>query len=119
MWHRLQYLQANSVNFETDGKEMIAQADTDWQASKSSMRERHAAMLDNELMSDVYIIVGPEKRRIPAHKYMLATGSSVFYAMFYGGLAEGTEVIIPDVEPEAFLNVLRWVGECPGVISLR
>ena len=86
---------------------MIAQADTDWQASKSSMRERHAAMLDNDLMADVYFIVGPEKRRIPAHKYMLATGSSVFYAMFYGGLTESAEVTIPDVEPEAFLNVLR------------
>ncbi len=26
--------------------------------------------------------------RVPAHKYVLATGSTVFYAMLYGGLAD-------------------------------
>lgn len=45
---------------------------------------------------------------IPAHKYVLATGSSVFYAMFYGGLAEDKEEIeVPDVEPSAFLTLLK------------
>lgn len=45
---------------------------------------------------------------IPAHKYILATGSSVFYAMFYGGLAENKqEIKVPDVEPTAFLTLLR------------
>lgn len=45
---------------------------------------------------------------IPAHKYILATGSSVFYAMFYGGLAENKqEIKVPDVEPSAFLTLLR------------
>lgn len=47
---------------------------------------------------------------IPAHKYILATGSSVFYAMFYGGLAENKqEIKVPDVEPTAFLTLLRYV----------
>lgn len=45
---------------------------------------------------------------IPSHKYVLATGSSVFYAMFFGGLAEHqTEIKVPDVEPTAFLTLLR------------
>lgn len=45
---------------------------------------------------------------IPAHKYVLATGSSVFYAMFYGGLAENKqEIKVPDVEPNAFLTLLK------------
>lgn len=45
---------------------------------------------------------------IPAHKYVLATGSSVFYAMFYGGLAEAKEeIVVPDVEPTAFLTLLK------------
>lgn len=45
---------------------------------------------------------------IPAHKYVLATGSSVFYAMFYGGLAENKrDIEVPDVEPAAFLALLR------------
>lgn len=45
---------------------------------------------------------------IPAHKYVLATGSSVFYAMFFGGLAENSsEIRVPDVDPTAFLTMLR------------
>lgn len=45
---------------------------------------------------------------IPAHKYVLATGSSVFYAMFFGGLAEDKlEITVPDVEPQAFLTLLK------------
>ena len=86
--------------------------DSDWQASKCNMKERHRVMFNNELLADVHFIVGSgsTQRRIPAHKYMLVTGSSVFYAMFYGGLAETSqEISIPDVEPQVFLNLLRWV----------
>lgn len=54
------------------------------------------------------IIVSGHTQRIPSHKYILATGSSVFYAMFYGGLADTKEEIeVPDVEPTAFLTLLR------------
>ncbi|MPC15350.1 BTB/POZ domain-containing protein 3 [Portunus trituberculatus] len=48
-------------------------------------------------------------QRIPAHKYVLAVGSSVFYAMFYGGLKSEEEVQVPDVEPSAFLTLLRYL----------
>ncbi len=47
-------------------------------------------------MADVYFDVGADlgaARKFPAHKYVLATGSTVFYAMFYGGLAEERDVI--------------------------
>lgn len=41
---------------------------------------------------------------------MLAVGSSVFYAMFYGDLAEvQAEIHIPDVEPAAFLTLLKYL----------
>ncbi|CAN8000668.1 unnamed protein product, partial [Ixodes hexagonus] len=87
--------------------------DPNWQASKASVRERNAAMLRNELMSDVRFLVGPKgaAQSVPAHKYVLATGSSVFYAMFYGGLAAppGQDIEIPDVEPAAFLVLLRYL----------
>jgi BTB/POZ domain-containing protein 3/6 len=89
-------------------------SDPNWQAFKNSVRERNAAMFNNELMSDVLFIVGQKgssfsQQRIPAHKYVLATGSSVFYAMFFGGLAEEkNEIEIPDVEPSAFLTLLRY-----------
>ncbi|GBP98101.1 hypothetical protein EVAR_68645_1 [Eumeta japonica] len=85
-------------------------ADPNWQATKATVLERNAAMFNNELMSDVTFIVGDDfdtVQTIPAHKYILATGSSVFYAMFYGGLAENKqEIKVPDVEPSAFLTLL-------------
>lgn len=35
----------------------------------------------------------------------------MFYAMFYGGLAENKkEIEVPDVEPAAFLALLRYIG---------
>ena len=81
----------------------------------ATVRDRNAVMFNNELMSDVTFLVGPKNaaQRIPAHKYVLATGSSVFFAMFYGDLAENTsEIVTPDVEPEAFLTLLKCVNDC-------
>lgn len=41
-------------------------------------------------------------------QYVLAVGSSVFHAMFYGELAEDQdEIRIPDVEPPSFLAMLK------------
>lgn len=76
-------------------------SDPNWQGKKCSVRERNAMMFNNELMSDIAFLVGADCefegcrkesfwlimflladiQRIPAHKYVLATGSSVFYAM--------------------------------------
>lgn len=84
-----------------------------WQTSKKNIRDRNAVMFMSEVMADVHFLVGsqetPDKRmRLPAHKYVLATSSSVFFAMFYGPLAEENEEIeIPDVEPNAFIAMLR------------
>ncbi|XP_066142851.1 BTB/POZ domain-containing protein 6-B-like isoform X1 [Euwallacea fornicatus] len=86
--------------------------DPNWQALKPTVRERNAAMFNNDLMADIRFIVGPlgNTQVIPAHKYVLATGSSVFYAMFYGGLAEcKDEIEVPDVEPSAFLIMLKYL----------
>ena len=90
----------------------MTELDSDWQVSKKCIKERTAVMFNNELIADVHFMVGSEstQRRIPAHKFILVTGSPVFYAMFYGGLAEDkNEVTIPDVEPQAFLKLLQWV----------
>nr|XP_033808780.1 BTB/POZ domain-containing protein 6 isoform X1 [Geotrypetes seraphini] len=83
-----------------------------WQSFHPTLRERNALMFNNELMADIYFIVGPPgaSKRVPAHKYVLAVGSSVFYAMFYGDLAEvKSEIHIPDVEPAAFLILLKYM----------
>ncbi|KAI4905017.1 hypothetical protein NFI96_020172 [Prochilodus magdalenae] len=77
-----------------------------------TLRERNAQMFNNEHMADVHFVVGPpgSSKKVPAHKYVLAVGSSVFCAMFYGDLAEGdTEIHVPDVEPTAFLVLLKYL----------
>uniref|UniRef100_A0A1B0CP17 BTB domain-containing protein n=2 Tax=Lutzomyia longipalpis TaxID=7200 RepID=A0A1B0CP17_LUTLO len=91
---------------------VIDTGDPNWQATKPTVRERNAAMFNNELMADIKFVVGTDDhiQTVPAHKYVLATGSSVFYAMFYGGLAENkSEIRVPDVEPSAFLTLLKYL----------
>ncbi|CAL1527146.1 unnamed protein product [Lymnaea stagnalis] len=85
-----------------------------WQASVNSVHERNAVMFNNPLMADVFFTVGVtgHQKRIPGHKFILGSGSSVFFAMLYGGLAEEVKIMeinIPDVEPTAFLNLLRFL----------
>ncbi|KAG2470844.1 BTB/POZ domain-containing protein 1-like isoform X2 [Polypterus senegalus] len=83
-----------------------------WQATKSSVKERFSFLFNNELLSDVRFVVGKgrQAQRIPAHKFVLAAGSAVFDAMFNGGMATtSTEIELPDVEPAAFLSLLRFL----------
>lgn len=120
----------NNCNNNANTNNIIDTADPNWQSTKPTVRERNASMFNNELMADIKFIVGDGKhffieinfmtltsvqiplldppQTIPAHKYVLATGSSVFYAMFYGGLADNKmEINVPDVEPTAFLTLLK------------
>uniref|UniRef100_A0A8C9U865 BTB domain containing 1 n=1 Tax=Scleropages formosus TaxID=113540 RepID=A0A8C9U865_SCLFO len=83
-----------------------------WQATKSSVKERFAFLFNNDLLSDVKFVVGKGRlaQRIPAHKFVLAAGSAVFDAMFNGGMATtSAEIELPDVEPAAFLALLRFL----------
>uniref|UniRef100_A0AAY4AUQ3 BTB domain-containing protein n=1 Tax=Denticeps clupeoides TaxID=299321 RepID=A0AAY4AUQ3_9TELE len=83
-----------------------------WQATKSTVKERFAFLFTNELLSDVRFVVGKGRlaQRIPAHKFVLAAGSAVFDAMFNGGMATtSAEIELPDVEPAAFLALLRFL----------
>ena len=98
-----------------------ASKEYNWQANMTSVREKNAVMYNNPLMADVHFTVGngSHKQRIAAHKYVLATGSSVYYAMFYGGLADKhDEITLPDVEPVAFQNLLRY-HSFSMLVSLR
>ena len=83
-----------------------------WQATKKTLKERMKFMFNNELMADILFIVGKgaSQRRIPAHKFILSTGSAVFDAMFNGAMASTSQQEeIPDVEPAAFLALLRFL----------
>eukprot|EP00794_Sanderia_malayensis_P018300 gene18301-20123_t len=83
-----------------------------WQINKKDVRSRNANMFNNQLMSDVNLVVLKEGTRssIPAHKYVLAISSPVFYAMFYGSLADSNceNVQIEDCYCDSLLELLRY-----------
>ena len=51
-----------------------------------------------------------ETKVIPAHKFVLAISSPVFYAMFYGQMAETTDAVeLPDCDYESLLELFRFL----------
>ena len=51
-----------------------------------------------------------ESKVIPAHKFVFAISSPVFYAMFHGQLAETTDSIeLPDCDYESLLELFRFM----------
>ena len=87
-----------------------------WQITKRSMGERIKHLYNNPLMADVNFLVAEkgEKREskieVPCHKLVLGLSSPVFFAMFYGELAEtGDSIDLPDCDSEGFLELLRYI----------
>ena len=86
-----------------------------WQTKTASVLERSKHMFKNPLLSDIkfaFSRVNSEATisTIPAHKYVLAVSSPVFFTMFYGDLAEsGDSVNITDCDPDVFLRFLRFI----------
>ena len=84
--------------------------------TRCTIRERCKFMFNNELLSDVKFVVrdyegGSEStKKIPAHKFLLAISSPVFYAMFYGELAEKKDSVdISDCDHNSLLELFRFV----------
>jgi hypothetical protein len=89
---------------------MASKYHDDWQSSKKTVLQRNAYMFDNALMSDISFACGESSRQFRAHKYVLATSSAVFYAMFYGDLAQRESTIrIKDADEETFEEFLRFL----------
>ena len=90
---------------------------TDWQISKSSLKERNKHMFNNSLISDITFSVNNSSAHqqqsallIPAHKYVLAISSPVFFAMFYGHMADAARTVeLADCDSDSFLELLRFV----------
>ena len=69
-------------------------------------------MLNNDRLSDVKFVAAKSesKQVIPAHKFILAIGSPVFEAMFYGDLAETKDTIeLSDCDNESLLELFRYM----------
>ncbi|XP_073231010.1 BTB/POZ domain-containing protein 6-B-like [Porites lutea] len=89
---------------------------TNWQITRSTVRERTKFMFNNEHLSDVKFVVrgndgeSERNRSITAHKFVLSIGSPVFEAMFYGELAETKDTIqLPDCDYESLLELFRYL----------
>ena len=84
-----------------------------WQTTRKTLTERVEFLLNNSLMSDVSFVVrnvSGEEESLAAHKFVLAVSSPVFYAMFYGELAESkNKIVLPDCDCESFLEFLRFL----------
>ena len=104
-------------SIEDPEEEMMAVVEGEsWQAKRSTIVERTTFIFNNELLSDVKFVVpvstgeSESKKVIPAHKFVLAISSPVFYAMFYGQLAENTDSIeLPDCDHESLLEMFRFM----------
>ena len=89
-----------------------------WNKTKANIRERGIFMFNNDLLSDVSLVVRSSsddsdvkksKMAIPAHKFVLSICSPVFFAMFNGELSEKSDSIdLPDCEYEGVLEMLRY-----------
>ena len=97
----------------------MATLDDNWQTKRSTISERTKFIFNNELLSDVKFVVPAshnesENRKsqkcIPAHKFILAISSPVFYAMFYGEMAETSGTVqLPDCDYESLLEFFRFL----------
>ena len=92
----------------------MAVVDESWQTMRPTIKERITFLFNKELLSDVKFVVPvsngeSESKVIPAHKFVLAISSPVFFAMFYGQMAETTDSIeLPDCDYESLLELFRY-----------
>ena len=91
-------------------------AEENWQTKLPTLVERTTFIFNNELRSDVKFVVpvstdeSESKKVIPAHKFVLAVSSPVFFAMFYGQMAETKDSIeLPDCEYDSLLELFRFL----------
>ena len=87
-----------------------------WQTKLPTLVDRTTSIFNSKLLSDVKFIVpvstaeSESKKVIPAHKFVLAISSPVFFAMFYGQMAETKDSIdLPDCEYESLLELFRFL----------
>ena len=93
--------------------------DDNWQTKRPTISERTKFIFNNELLSDVKFVAPASncesesrksQKSIPAHKFVLAISSPVFYAMFYGEMAETASTIeLPDCDYESLLELFRYL----------
>ncbi|XP_015752985.1 PREDICTED: BTB/POZ domain-containing protein 6-like isoform X4 [Acropora digitifera] len=93
----------------------MAPVQENWQDNCTSISQRTKHIFNSALLSDVKFIVPVSNGKsvskvIPAHKLVLAISSSVFFAMFYGQMADTRDSIeLPDCDYESLLELFRFI----------
>ncbi|XP_044184489.1 BTB/POZ domain-containing protein 6-like [Acropora millepora] len=93
----------------------MATVQENWQTNCTSISQRTKYIFNTALLSDVKFIVPvsngeSESKVIPAHKLVLAIGSPVFHAMFYGQMSDTRDSIeVPDCDYESLLELFRFI----------
>jgi len=78
----------------------------DWQ-NNESYAHTNLRMLEDGHLCDVKLLAGEERAEVRCHRFILASRSPVFHAMFCGSLPEKDEVEIPDIEQDVLRKVVR------------
>ena len=93
-------------------RQEMATVQENWHTNCTSISQRTKYIFNTALLSDVKFIVpvsnGESKSKvIPAHQLVLAIGSPVFFAMFYGQMADPTRdsIELPDCDYESLLEL--------------
>ena len=85
-------------------------SDVDWQSTTKTVSERNRHMFNNSELSDISFTCEGSDKTFYAHKYVLATSSAVFKAMFYGDLAEQNSVVhLSDTDEKSLEEFLRFL----------
>ena len=90
-------------------------AENDWQSFLSP---------DSDLPPDVFFLVKDredgERKRIGAHRFLLASVSPVFRGMFYGPVRETGEVVeVVDTTVQAFAAMINYIYYPPGAVAFN
>jgi hypothetical protein len=82
-----------------------------WQNNRS-FEETNLHMLQNEVLCDVTLLAGSNRQVIRAHKFILASRSTGFYAMFCNSSDKLTDTIeVADVDFEVLKEIVRLVNK--------
>lgn len=79
--------------------------ESSWQDYLKTWKSRVSYLYRREEMSDITIIVGADKQKIPAHKFVLGASSSDLYSSFFSKKSnKNGDIVIPDV-PIDIVNI--------------
>ena len=79
--------------------------------SKNEAFDSFFRFWEEEILTDLTLLVGPDQTPIKVHKLILATNFEYFHTMFTSGLMESSqnEVLLPCVSSEDFKLLLKYV----------